>query len=123
MTKKRMIILFPILFLVVLGILFLGTKFVYINGIGCIIYERFHVYCPGCGISRSLMYLMRGDIFKSIRFYPTLYFLLTYIIYKYIVLIVSFIKKKDFGFYRLDMILLIAIPVSAIIHCIYLNFV
>lgn len=37
---------------------------------GCIWYERFHIYCPGCGGTRAVKALLRGDILMSLWYHP-----------------------------------------------------
>lgn len=34
----------------------------------CPIYSHFHVYCPGCGNTRSVQQLLLGDIIGSLKF-------------------------------------------------------
>lgn len=34
----------------------------------CPIYSFFHVYCPGCGNTRSVQHLLLGDIIGSLKF-------------------------------------------------------
>ena len=34
----------------------------------CPIYKYFHVYCPGCGNTRSVQQLLLGDIIDSLKF-------------------------------------------------------
>jgi Protein of unknown function (DUF2752) len=38
----------------------------------CLIKKTFHVACPGCGLQRSFIALLQGDILQSIQFYPAL---------------------------------------------------
>ncbi len=38
----------------------------------CILYTYFGIYCPGCGGTRSLIYLLQGDIIRSFIAYPAL---------------------------------------------------
>lgn len=35
----------------------------------CLFYHTLGLYCPGCGISRSLLRLMQGDVIASLRFH------------------------------------------------------
>lgn len=123
MIRKKKIILFPILFLIVLGILFVGTLFVYVSNIECLIYKYFHVYCPGCGITRSIHELMRLNIVRSIRFYPTLYVVLLYVLFRYFNILFSFEDRYSKVYYRINIFLIVLIPASALIHCLFLNFV
>lgn len=36
----------------------------------CPFYQIFHLYCPACGNTRSVMALARGEILSSLRFNP-----------------------------------------------------
>ena len=48
----------------------------------CSIYDKFGIYCPGCGCTRALVYLFQGDILKSLYYNPTvLYAVIVLIIY------------------------------------------
>jgi Protein of unknown function (DUF2752) len=38
----------------------------------CLIKKIFHVECPGCGLQRSFIALLQGNILQSIHFYPAL---------------------------------------------------
>ena len=37
----------------------------------CWIYEKFGIYCPGCGCTRALVNLFQGNIIKSLYYNPT----------------------------------------------------
>lgn len=34
----------------------------------CLIYNIFHIPCPGCGLSRSTLYLLKGNFIKSLEY-------------------------------------------------------
>jgi hypothetical protein len=38
----------------------------------CLIKKTFHVSCPGCGLQRSIIALLQGNILQSVEFYPAL---------------------------------------------------
>lgn len=37
----------------------------------CVFYRLFHLYCPACGNTRSVLAFLRGDIISSLRFNVT----------------------------------------------------
>ena len=46
----------------------------------CSIKEATGIDCLGCGMQRSIICLLRGDLYGSIRYYPPLLFLISYIV-------------------------------------------
>lgn len=40
------------------------------NLLRCPIKQNFGIDCPGCGIQRSFVALMKGDVLESLKFYP-----------------------------------------------------
>ncbi len=48
----------------------------------CVLYYEFGLYCPGCGGTRSLQYLLSGDVVKSFICFPvTVYYVLYCLLY------------------------------------------
>ena len=62
----------------------------------CSIYDKFGIYCPGCGCTRALVYLFQGDILKSLYYNPTvLYTVIVLIIYVSTTTIGKLLKKNN----------------------------
>ena len=85
--KKRIIkVISIVLFLVILllGYYFLNYKFNL--GIPCIFYKITGYKCPGCGITRAIFSLLKGNIKNAIYYNKLLFiagpFIIIYIIYK-----------------------------------------
>lgn len=36
----------------------------------CTMYQKYHLYCPGCGGTRAFLALLHGDIVKSFCYHP-----------------------------------------------------
>ncbi len=70
--KTRRVAVFLIPGAVIVGmILFFLTKDWFLPLIPpCMTYQLYHIQCPGCGGTRSVLALLRGDIITSIRFNP-----------------------------------------------------
>ena len=41
-----------------------------IRRMSCLLYTLFHVYCPGCGGTRAVFALLRGDVLLSLYYHP-----------------------------------------------------
>ena len=82
-----------------LSILFVVYK-IFINDIGifkCLIYEKYHIYCPGCGCTRALIALFEGKIIKSVYYNPIILYCVTGIsIYIITQSIDRITKKKNY---------------------------
>ncbi len=66
--KKIIVCFFP---LFTVGIVFIFKNLLYKLSThlpACPIYKYFHVYCPGCGNTRSVQHLLTGDILGSLKF-------------------------------------------------------
>lgn len=40
--------------------------------IPCLIKKTFHIDCPGCGLQRSFIAMLQGNVLQSLHFYPAL---------------------------------------------------
>ena len=90
---KIMVILLPVIVVFLIyffrdALIFLGTKFP-----ACPSYTYLHVYCPGCGNTRSVQHLLSGDITGSIRYNPVPIFGIILILLAYIELLCATFKK------------------------------
>jgi hypothetical protein len=47
----------------------------------CLFKQAFHINCPGCGLQRSGIALLKGDLLKSLQLYPALLLILLFFIY------------------------------------------
>lgn len=43
---------------------------VYFPSFPCMLYSLLGVYCPGCGGTRAILYLLHGNILKSLWYHP-----------------------------------------------------
>lgn len=88
MKIKKIIILFVLLILY----LMIGTKFNIL--IKCPIHEIFHVYCPGCGITRMLISILKLNFYQAFRYNQLLFILLPFSLLLLLESIYSDKKKK-----------------------------
>lgn len=64
MLKKIKILIFAILFLIV-G--FISMWYLNIS-IPCVYYELTGIYCPGCGMTRAFLSLLKLDFYQALRY-------------------------------------------------------
>lgn len=79
------------------SLIYMIVIFIFINGayyfafksfIPCLIHKITGLYCPGCGISRMLISIVKLDFYQAFRYNPFLFVLLViYLIYQIIKLI------------------------------------
>ena len=83
--------------------------------IKCAFKERFHLYCPGCGGSRSLYYLLRFDLINSFISYPPLIPAALILIYVDAVALISGIKGDPEILKAIKNGIIIIIPIMIIL--------
>ena len=89
--KKRLLKIF-IFILVLISYLIIGKKFnIYLR---CPIHEIFHVYCPGCGLTRMLLSMLKLDFYQAFRYNPVVCIMTPFIILLYIEKVYSEYKNK-----------------------------
>ena len=54
--------------------------------------EHFGVECPGCGMQRAFIELLKGNIWDSVCLYPALIPLMVLLIYTFLHLLINFRK-------------------------------
>lgn len=56
----------------------------------CIYKKYFGIECPGCGMQRSVIELLKGNIIESIKIYPALFPVIFMLIFLFLHLIIKF---------------------------------
>lgn len=63
--------------------------------IPCIFHKVTKLYCPGCGVTRMLLEILRGNFYQAFRYNQLLFILLPIFIVYFIDYIYSIIKNKN----------------------------
>ncbi len=121
LRRKILLIFLPLNILLLAAALIYGAYVEYYMDMGelafdCFFYENTRIYCPGCGGSRSLVYLLRLDLLNSLKFYPPLIPTLLIIIYLDFSALLSFIKNSEGPLKKFNPNLLIIIPVLILLN-------
>lgn len=126
-TRKQILLLFllPNLLLLVISLVYGHvTEEAMAAGeeaVSCVFKHNMHLYCPGCGGSRSLVYLLNLDLINSFVFYPALPVSLLFIIDIDLRALISFLKNDPRPLNSFNTKSLIIIPVVIILTFIVRN--
>ncbi len=89
---KKKIIKIIILIIILIAYLILGKIFnIYLR---CPIYETFHVYCPGCGLTRMLLSILKLNFYQAFRYNPLVFIMLPFSLFLLIEKLYSEYKNK-----------------------------
>ena len=80
------------------------------EAVECFVKHNFLIYCPGCGGSRSLVYLLEFDFLKSFLYYPALPLSAAIIVYVDILTVIAFFKNSILPLKRIKPEILLLIP-------------
>lgn len=101
-AKKRCAVIFAaingavILFTVAFCLFFKPWRLTYTNAAStCIFQNLFHLYCPACGGTRAVGYLLRFDLAKAFLCYPPLFLFIALLIRVDVLLARCFFKGDD----------------------------
>ena len=83
------------------GVLLVGLCYLYFVlephfpflSVGCPVKRALHLYCPGCGGTRAVGALLRGDLLTSVRSNPVVMWGLVLCIWQYIRTVSSYIRR------------------------------
>ena len=120
--RKKLLLTYylPLLLLVIISVIYAVITHLSVTGekeiIFCIFKEKFHLYCPGCGGSRSLLFLLTFDPVRSFIYFPALPVTVIILIDLYARVTLSFIKNDEKYIKGFRLNLLIAIPVALILN-------
>ncbi len=94
--KKR---IFNIIIIIILCIFFILGYFLLYNefhiGIPCLFYEITGLYCPGCGITRCIFFIIKGNIYEAFKYNQLIFFLLPFLVFYILVKIYYYITNKE----------------------------
>lgn len=68
----------------------------------CPIRKFLGLYCPGCGVTRMLLSLLKGNFYQAFRYNPLVFVLLPFLITYYLDYLYSFFKNKKTKFHVLE---------------------
>ena len=109
-----------IIFIIIL-VLYLLISIVFHPVIPCVFHEVTGLYCPGCGISRMLISILKFDFYQAFRYNPLLFIMLPFAFLLIINHIYSMINKKQSLYKKINNKVWIILCVVLIIYGIVRN--
>ena len=92
-----------------------------VEAVRCVFKHNIKLYCPGCGGSRSLVYLLRFDLIRSFIYYPALPVTALLILDADIRAVISFVKNSPKAILGFRTGALISIPSIIILNFVVRN--
>ena len=79
----------------------ISTIYLYLNKrfsfyIPCIFHKITHLYCPGCGLTRMILEILKLNFYQAFRYNPLLFILLPFIIIYELIKYINWIQDKNF---------------------------
>ena len=123
--RKNFILLFVLLNISILTVsiiynILFEEKMLEVFKSGCTFLNLFGLYCPGCGGSRSLNYLLNFNIVKSFIYYPPIPITSLILLYTDITLFISIVRKTE-KIKGLSYHIFLIIPVAIILNFVLRN--
>lgn len=82
------------------------------GGMKCAVYSIIHIYCPGCGGTRSFYQMVHGHILQSILMNPFVpYTYAVYIVFMINTILVKATKKLGFQGFPVTVLILVGIGI------------
>ncbi len=92
MKKYKKIIISTIIFILLLIYILVGEKIKFY--IPCPIKSLTGFYCPGCGITRMILSILKGDLYQAFRYNPLVFILMPFIIFYFLEINISKLYNK-----------------------------
>lgn len=83
-----------LLFFTLITFLYLNLKFSFF--IPCLFHKITHLYCPGCGLTRMIISILKLDFYQAFRYNPLLFIMMPFIIIYEIIYYINWLQNKDF---------------------------
>lgn len=93
---------------------------VLLNSGDCFIRTHFHIYCPGCGGSRAVVALLKGQLIESIKYNPIVFLLLGDIVMIQILGIIE--RRNGKKYYTIEIVCNIIMLIIWLIHFLVRNY-
>ena len=91
-NKSKKIVLVSIL--LTITYLYLNKRFSFY--IPCLFHKITHLYCPGCGITRMILSILKLNFYQAFRYNPLLFIMMPFIILYELLYYINWIQDKDF---------------------------
>ena len=86
---------------ILLVTIILSTIYLYLNKrfsfyVPCIFHKITHLYCPGCGITRMIISILKLNFYQAFRYNPLMFILTPFLIIYEIIYYINWLQDKYF---------------------------
>lgn len=89
--SKKIIFITLLLFIIYL---YLNKRFSFY--IPCIFHKITHLYCPGCGITRMILSILKLNFYQAFRYNPLMFIMIPFIMTYEIIYYINWIHDKNY---------------------------
>ena len=97
--RKKKVIICGIALIVIAIIVYFASRKLGI-GIPCPSYTLFHVYCPGCGLTRMFLSLFELNFYQAFRYNALWFVMLPFVIVLLIDGVLAYLYKRETKIYK-----------------------
>ena len=85
-----------VLIILLISIIFLHLNYKFSFSIPCLFHKITHLYCPGCGITRMILSLLKMEFYQAFRYNPLIFIMLPIITYLELKKYLYWIQNKNY---------------------------
>ena len=97
--RKKKVIIYAVILLMIAIISYFAFKKLGF-GIPCPSYTLFHVYCPGCGLTRMVISLFELNFYQAFRYNALWFVMLPFVIVLLIDSVIAYLYKRETKIYK-----------------------
>jgi hypothetical protein len=97
--RKKKVIIYAVILLMIAIIVYFASRKLGI-GIPCPSHTLFHVYCPGCGLTRMFLSLFEFNFYQAFRYNALWFVMLPFVIVLLIDGVLAYLYKRETKIYK-----------------------
>lgn len=88
----------------------------------CIVHDIFRIYCPGCGGTRAIFALLKGNVVESIYSNPAIVLGTTLVLYYEVGVLLTLIKRNGKRYYSTSIVPIVIFVIIVMVFAVVRNY-